>query len=467
MLAVGVLCACRGYQPYAPAPLDGAAQAQTYSGRRLDAPGLATYLAAQGAPPPDSGLTPTSLALIALYFRSDIGEGHASVHAARAGEITAGARPFPTAAATVGRAWTPAEGASSPWAVSLTTGLTFETAGKRDARLERARALSLAAQLRLGAVAWRLANDARVAAVAVLAADHDLSDADAEVSALRTLLALLRARYAEGRVSLADVAQGESDLQTAAVVVAQVRRGRSDVLMELARSVGAPPRAFERFHLRDEPRSACGVGDSLATTGTAALLGPRALQQRNEVGSALADYAVSEADLRLQIAQQYPDVTIGPGIAWDQGIGRWALAVGSAAIPLNRNRGPIAEAAARRAERGAHVQVVEDGVLAGVDSAVVGCSALHGEIAATDSLAAATGAQLHLSEAAYARGEVGETDVAFARLAVVRATRTRNQALRRRQAAGAALEAALGRWVTVPGIAWPELLEKPAQRPPS
>ncbi len=454
--------ACLHYQKYQAAPLNSSRQGIPYSERRLDNPDLVRFLAEHGAPPIDSGLTPATLGVAALYFHSELTEARASFAASRAAEITAGTRPFPGGTATVQHSSPVVGGDNSPWTVSLTTGLTFETGGKREARLARARAFTLATGLRIDATAWRLAQGARIAAVASLGAEGDLADAGAEVVALRAVLELLRARYAEGRVSLADIAQGETDVQTGVVAVTQARRARTDARVQLSRSLAVPLRQVDTVPLREDPRSACDASDSLfvSAPGTEMTsLASSALQQRYEVGAALADYAVAETDLRVAIAQQHPDLTIGPGISWDQGIVRWALSVGSPAIQLNRNRGPIAEADARRAVHAVHVAVVEDSVLAQVDSSIASCHDVRGEIAAADSLVAATAERLRLTEAAYARGEIGQTEVAFARLALVRVTRTRRQAAQRRQAAGASLEAAIGRWLTMPGIRWPDARE--------
>jgi outer membrane protein TolC len=449
---------CAHYQRYEPTPLDPQAQLGAYAGRRLDDPELARFLASRGVPPDDSGLTPSALGLAALYFRSNLTEARAAVRAARAGEITAGTRPFPSATATVERATSSDGRNGSPWTLSLTSGLTFETGGKREARQVRARAVTLGTVLRLDVTGWHLAQEARRAAVALLGADRDVADVEAEISALRTVLELLRARYAEGRVSLADVAQAETDVQTAVVALVQVRRARTDMRSSLARALGVSPRPVETMSIREDLRSGCDAGDAANVEGPTGL-GLAALRNRYEVGAALADYAVAEADLQLAVAQQYPNLTIGPGVAWNQGVGRWLLSAGSAAIPVNGNRGPIAEGEARRAVHAARVTMAEDGILAQVDSARAGCRDIRGEIAAADSLVAATTERLRLTEAAYARGEIGLTDVAFARLALVRVTRTRHQALQRQQVAGAALEAAIGRWVTAPSIRWPDLFE--------
>ena len=61
----------------------------------------------------------------------------------------------------------------------------------------------------------------------------------------------------------------------------------------------------------------------------------------------LADYAAAEAALRLEIARQYPDFNLKPGYDYNSGQNRWQLGW-SIELPLNGNRGPIAEAEARR-----------------------------------------------------------------------------------------------------------------------
>jgi outer membrane protein TolC len=49
----------------------------------------------------------------------------------------------------------------------------------------------------------------------------------------------------------------------------------------------------------------------------------------------------------LEVAKQYPDVNLGPGYDYNSGQNRWQLGVTFPAL-FNRNRGPIAEAEARR-----------------------------------------------------------------------------------------------------------------------
>jgi len=446
--------ACARRQSYQPAPIAPAAEAERYAERRLRDPALARFLVEHGAALHDSTWGSRQLALAALYFRTDLTEAQRTVAAARAAEITAGARPAPSATATTERAARPDEGNPTPWSFSLTAGWTLELGGKRAARVAHARAVMLASRLRLEATAWEIAQSARQAAVVAVGAERELADASAARAELDSVRTLLRARFVEGRLTSTDVARAETDVQTAAVAVDDAARANTAARMALARTLAVPLREVESLPLREESRSACTALDTLPPDTLEAL----ALTTRADVGAALADYSAAEADLALAVAQQYPDITIGPGIAWEQGIRRWILSLAVPSIPVNQARGPIAEARARRAAQAARVASVQDSILAAVDSSVAACRTTRADVAGADSLVNATRAQLELADAAYRRGEIGQTEVAFARFAVRRAERTREGIVRRGALAGIMLEQAAGTWLSGPPLRWPDLL---------
>lgn len=446
------LAACRSFQPYTAAPISAVAEPERFDARRLDDVELGKLLMLQGAGRLDSTWTPRQLALAAVYFHPALREAAAEVAAARAAEISAGVPPDVSASAEVSRAAHADEGKSTPWSVTLTTGLTFETGGRRDARRARARAFTLAALLRFQAAGWQLGVAAERAATRAIGAERDLADANAEQRALGELIGLVRARYAEGRVSLADVAQAEQDARTATLAVVQADRQRTEARLELARALATPLRAVDSLALAaaDVPR--CHGEDGLRFDS----LGALALRERSDVGAAIAAYTVAEADLRLEVARQYPALTIGPGIAWDQGVMRWLLSVGTPGIVRRLNRGPIAEARARRALEAARVASLQDSVLIAVDSAVATCRDASREIAAAQSLVASAEESLRLAQRAYQRGETGRTEIAFAQLALLRASRAEHAAQQRALEGAIAVEGATGSWPTG-GPRWPDL----------
>lgn len=453
----GVLSlAATGCIPYRPAPLDPAGFGTAFTARRLADSGLARFLGAHGVAPTDTAWRPRDLGLVAVFFHPALDESRGALAAARGAEVTAGMRPQSSAGVS-GEYATATTAGASPWTVSLSAGIGFEGGGKRGARIARARALSLAAGLGLRAAAWRVALDAHQAAVAALNADGDVADARAEDQVLSDLLQLVRARYQEGSVSLADLAQVEAELLAAVVVRAQAERARTAARSALAGTLALPVDEALRVTIVEDVSEACAVVDTLDAGQLQAL----ALRRRDDVGAALAEYAAAEGDVRLEVARQYPDLRLQPAIIWDQGVLKWALGFGLPALAFNRNQGPILEAEARRAAGAARFEGLQQSVSRDAAAARAGCASARREIAAVDSLVRGAKERLRIAQAAYARGETGATQVEFARLALVRGARARRAARRELDQAGVTLERALGGWLSGPSLTAADIERSP------
>jgi outer membrane protein TolC len=179
-----------------------------------------------------------------------------------------------------------------------------------------------------------------------------------------------------------------------------------------------------------------------------------ALEARRELYRVLADYQVAEGDVRVEIARSWPDLALGPGLFFDHGVNKWTIAFGMPSLLLNRNRGPIGEAEARREVAARRVAEVQEQVIGEVEQAIAGCTAAAGEVAALD----VSGARLRveLADRAFDRGEIGRLEVASARLEYSRALRRVTEAEARLRAAGLELERATGIWSGAAPLPRPE-----------
>jgi outer membrane protein, heavy metal efflux system len=442
-----VLLAGGGCAHYTPAPLDPPATAQAYAARRLDAPDLVNWLAQHGSVPSNNGWSAADLALVALYYQPAVERARAGWLAARAGERTAGARPPPDIEGELGYATSPAV-FESRWLAQINAILTLELGGKRGARVIAARARTVVAETDLEETAWRMARAVRAAAIELAASRERLSDASAGADRVARFAERLRRRYAEGTISRSELAAIESEEADARAAAAREREALAASRVALAQAAGLPAGALDGLPIAAGPVPACSTAgaDSLQVI---------ALRRRPEVGRALAAYAVAEADLRLAVAGAYPDLSLGPGFVWDQGIGRWSMLLGLPRLLLNRNRGPIGEAVARRKEAGARFAEQQQAVLEEVAGTVASCRLGLAEVAGTDSVRQATARQTGLARAAYERGELSATALEPLELAETRALRDLHAARQRLAAAGLALETAVGDWP--PGeVRWPD-----------
>ena len=92
--------------------------------------------------------------------------------------------------------------------------------------------------------------------------------------------------------------------------------------------------------------------------------------------------------LALEVARQYPGLHLLPGLSWDRGDVIISLGASTVLPVLNRNRGPIMEAMARRRETAARVLQLQAVVLGQLDSALAGYRVASLAVGDADSLLA-------------------------------------------------------------------------------
>ena len=135
------------------------------------------------------------------------------------------------------------------------------------------------------------------------------------------------------------------------------------------------------------------------------------MRGRSDILSALSDYAAAEAELRLQIAKQYPDVHLNPGYQFDQGDNKWTLGITFELPVLNQNQGPIAEARARRQEAAARFTELQAKVIGEIDRTVAAYRAANEQLTAADSLLDAERQQQQSVEAQLRAGAADPLDL--------------------------------------------------------
>jgi outer membrane protein TolC len=450
--------ACVRYQPR---PLDPATHPAEVFRRDLGDSALTAVVTRHAGRPEANRWTDRQLALGGLTLRSDLRRLRAEWRSAKAAERTAGERPGIGVQGEVERRVGGRE-VEEPWVVSVSGVVQLELGGKRGARLQAARAGATLAESRLVATSRAVAVATRLAAAALVHALADAADASEEVRALERVHRLEQSRFAESALPASELARTSTEIQNARLAQAEAEHGVLTARAALAAAMALPARALDSLvPLLDPPRG-CAMLDSMGASALAA----EAVQARTEVATALAEYAVAESRLRLEVARQFPDLELGPGFVWDEGVHRWALAFALPALLGSRNRGAIAEADASRDVAGFRVAEVQDSVLAEVDMAVQGCRGAALEHAAAGSVLAAAD-RLHRREReAYERGETSSLEPARAELQLLRAQRAERAATRRLALASVELERAAGGPPSTDGR-WPDPRQDPLEEAPA
>jgi outer membrane protein, heavy metal efflux system len=425
-------------------------QLESFNRRRLDDPGLLAWFDSVGVARPAGAWTPRQLALAASWFRPERQSRLAAVSEADAALTTAGARPQPGVSSDLEYAFSDPQ-SSSRWGIALAGLFTLELGGKRGARVARALAGALAARAAAGESEWQQAGRIYGAFFGWYRANRRSEVVREERAGLDTVFELVQARYDEGTLTRLELARAEGERRAAVAAEHAAEREEHLARVALASETAVSTGVIDGAELATTPWPSChGEADPRDS------LQRVALGTRWSVRRAAADYQVAEGNLRIAVANAAPDLTLGPGMFFDQGTGKFTLAAALPSIPLNRNRGPIAEADARRRLAGARLAEAQELLLTEVEAALAGCEAASREAGAADSLAAETARRGRLVDAAYARGETGRLEVALAGIELTRVRGIVVEAELRRMEAELALDRALGAWGLRRDGPWPD-----------
>jgi len=364
-----------------------------------------------------------TLTLASLFYHPDLDVARAQWGVARAGRITAGERPNPdfSSAVTYNRSLPAGEG--SRWSPGFSLDITIETAGKRGIRIAQARRLDRAAYLNIQAVAWQVYRRLRQSMLALYGAEQSLVLLKEKVSALADNTAIAEAQYDAGAVSAYQVAQVRMAWQSSRLEWFAAEKARDQAWVNLAAAIGVPLQAVRGLTLRfaDFERLDVKIADKEARL--------RALTSRSDILSSLAEYAAAQSALQLEVARQYPDIHLGPGYELDQSQSKWTLGITFSLPVFSRNRGPIAEAEARRSEAAARFLALQAGIISGIDSAREGIKSSLPQAEAADELLNHLQKQEKTAAAMHAIGEISKADLLARRLELNAARMSRLDAL--------------------------------------
>jgi len=378
LAALTLLAGCASVPPRPIAPDAGAAALE---GRRLDDPRLLAFLAASGAPvSPGAPWDLRRLTLAALYYHPDLPVADARLAAAQAAIRTAAQRPNPSFG--FAPQFNATNASPTAWTIDTAINLLIELFGKREARTDEAKALADAARRDVEDTSWQVRGRVRAALLALWSAERRAGLIAARRDLQGELTGLVEHRLAAGEASALDVGRERANRDSVSLAVSDAARDIADARVSLAAAIGVPVRALDGVVL-DEAAIA-GASSPADIAG----LRRAALTSRSDVQAALARYAASEAALRQQLANRFPNLSIGPGYQYDQGENKFSLNLQADLPVFNANGGPIAEAEAHRSEAAARFTALQAGIIAEIDRAEAACEASAASLAVADALAA-------------------------------------------------------------------------------
>ena len=413
IFGIALLAGCAHFQPQPISPEKTAAQ---FESRRLDDTGLKKFLQQNSGHEiknwPKKNWDLPELTLVAFYFHPSLEVARAQWLVATAGLKTAGARPNPSVTVTPGYD-SQIPGNFSPWLVSGTFDLPIETAGKRGKRIAEAEKISESARWNFVSAVWKIRSDVRASLLDFTIAGQRTDLLQKQFSAQQQIVKLLQQRFDMGEISRPELTIAQIALNKTLLDLSDAQSKKSDAHSRLAEALGLSEAALDGENLNFD----FSTPDVKPLTSADAR--KLALRSRADILGALADYAAAEADLRLEIAKQYPDLHFGPGYAWNNGNAgdnQWSLGLTLELPIFDQNQGPIAEAEARRKLSAAKFIELQSQVIGEIDRAVAGWRVAEEQLKTGNELIASEQQQQKSAQAQLEAGAADQLDSLNAQL---------------------------------------------------
>lgn len=317
----------------------------------------------------------------------------------------------------------------------------------RAARLTRADVAVLIARDDLAETIWAERMAARASLIDGLIARRRQALLTHQVALREQILQALDARLHAGEGTAIERDTARIALRQTQRALEDTRWLAADARARLATTLGLPQAALAgvEFQWDDfaDPQANAPVPD--------AALAHRAVVSRADVLRSVAAYDQSEADLRGELARQYPQVTLQPSMTWAGGPMTLPFGLGLSMPSWDRNRATIRAAVARREAAGAAIHTAVTNALGAIDTA--GQESRAARVALDHVRNGEWPAALSAARRAGQRRSVGETgriEALTMQAGALDAEITLTDALGRVQKADAALEDALRRPLSGP-----------------
>ncbi len=331
----------------------------------------------------------------------------------------------------------------SPWLLGGTIDIPIDAGGRRTARLTTANIAVSVARYSFAETLWaeRMAVRRALTDRMIALRQGELARA---ISVLRDRqLAVMERKLHAGAAARPDIVPVRLAQTSAARIASDADARRAQADQAIAALLGLSETGLSAFEIHwaefDTP-----AADPLSPLASGTL--EQAITARSDILKALAAYDQAEADLRGEVARQYPAIIVSPGYTWERGLVKLPLSVGLALPPLDLNRNAIAAAMAKRDQAGKQIEAQISQAAAAFDAAAAErrqAFAILTRIRTSDLPAARRLAAQ--ADAELGQGSIDRAEWAVAQIAILQYRQAELDALARVQAADAALEDAMQR----------------------
>ena len=231
-------------------------------------------------------------------------------------------------------------------ALGINFSTLFETANKAKIREEKAINQTLIKRLELRKLAWDIKTELTSTYLDYQRSLLNIQVIKGEVKMQNDILHMLKKRKIAGIVSSAELDLSQLELNRNIQKLNDEQIRVSELRAVLGKITGLTPEKFNLLTLA--PLNLDGFinefDSALNNESNKDKLNNLGIYNRIDLRIALAQYALAESKLKLQIAEQYPDITFSPAYLYDYGASKWILGLSTLIPSTRKNQALINEA---------------------------------------------------------------------------------------------------------------------------
>jgi outer membrane protein TolC len=254
----------------------------------------------------------------------------------------------------------------SPWSYGLSVNIPIETTKKRAAQIEKAEINTDVAQMNAAETAWQLRNQIATDYIAYHQYLAEVTLLQEEIAIQDHMIRLLEKRVNIGIAPKTELTNANL-LALKTKYVLGIKQGQLDLIKaQLAADVGLSQDKFELMTIKplSVEDTIAQYTQQLSTAFESKSLQEQALLNRIDIRRSIARYAAAEAEIKLKIAQQTPDIVLSPGYLFEFGDRIWSLGFSSLLNMLHKNKTLLNEAKQLREIEGAQFENLQAEIIA-------------------------------------------------------------------------------------------------------
>ena len=284
------------------------------------------------------------LMLCALFFNTKIEIAKKEWSIAKDQQSVAAIKPPSSIGIDTGREGNNQDKSKKALGINFST--LFETANKAKIREEKAINQTLIKRLELRKLAWDIKTELTTTYLDYQQSLLNIQSIRNEVKMQNDIVNMLKKRKVAGIASSSELDLSQLELNKNIQKLNDEQIRIVELRAKLGKITGLTPEKFNLLTLT--PLNTDTFIDEfdliLNNESSKNKLNNLGIYNRIDLRIALAQYALAESKLKLQIAEQYPDITFSPAYLYDYGASKWILGLSTLIPSANKNKTLINEA---------------------------------------------------------------------------------------------------------------------------